>query len=66
MTAAFILAGCLFVAGVTATVNALVKDAFKEGYRQGRERGTYDACRQQVDTEAFFRGIEEKTTFPHK
>lgn len=68
MTAVFIICGCLFCAGIWATINALVKDAYNEGFRHGIKRGTYDACRQQVETEKFFRDIESasKTSFPHK
>jgi len=68
MIAIFILSGLLSIVGITAVVNALVKDAYNEGYRHGVKRGTYDACRQQVETEKFFRDIESasKTSFPHK
>ena len=59
MIAIFLICGCLFIAGITATINAIARDAYDEGYRAGIQRGTYDACKQQVDTERFFRGIEE-------
>ena len=68
MTAIFILSGILFAAGIGAVTYALVKDAYQTGYREGHQRGTFDACKQQVDTEAFFRGIghSDKTQFPHR
>jgi hypothetical protein len=69
MIVAFTIASGCFVAGIAATVHALVKDAYNDGYRAGLKRGTYDACRQQVDTDAFFRCVDtaaSKTQFPHR
>jgi len=68
MIAIFILSGLLSIVGITAVVNALCKDAYQTGYREGHQRGTFDACKQQVDTEAFFRGLghSDKTQFPHR
>jgi len=64
----FILSGTLFAAGIGAVTYALCKDAYQTGYREGHQRGTFDACKQQVDTEKFFRDIDSasKTQFPHR
>jgi hypothetical protein len=69
MSAIFVICGCLFIAALTATVWALVHDAYRAGYKAGVARGTYDACKQQVDTDAFFRCVDRAAStikFPHK
>ena len=69
MIVIFLISGFLFIGGITAVVTTLVKDAYAEGYRNGVHRGTYAACRQQVDTESFFRAVDAataKTQFPHR
>ena len=69
MIALFLICGGLFIAALSAVTYALVTNAFNEGYKKGVQRGTYAACRQQVDTESFFRCVDStasKTSFPHR
>lgn len=66
MIAIFLICGCLFIPALSAVTYALVTNAYNEGYLAGVERGTYDACKQQVDTERLFRGIEPRNArFPY-
>ena len=68
MIALFVTVSIFTCIALWAVIRGLVRDAYKEGYRHGFHKGTYDASVQQVDTEAFFRGLghSDKTQFPHR
>ena len=65
MIAIFITISVFTCAALWALIRVLVQDSYKQGYRHGHLRGTFDASKQQVDTERFFRNADN-TQFPHK